>query len=225
MLRMFAWRICFELLNLKKLLIEDKTQVFYFAYGANLDKEVLKDRKISPLEEKEFVAENFELQFSHPGPYEGMGFASLIKKPGAKTYGKLYRLTQTDLKRLDYYELVPFLGRYKREEVRQNGLVFYIFTSGHPAQNLKPTKSYKDSILNGLKTIQGAPDSYIRHIESIEVLETCIPAKTLNFIFNSSKCNKPMVKILFQKLDQICVRLFINHIIDRSLTERFIRVD
>ena len=65
-------------------------KVRYFAFGAMLDSGVLKHRGVIPLEEKFCFLQDYELQFSHPGPWEGMGFASVERAEGKRVYGKLY---------------------------------------------------------------------------------------------------------------------------------------
>src|SRR5690606_36396078 len=104
MYRLALWRLGCEIVNLVRLVTHGKRTVQYFAFGANLDPQVLKARRISPLSEKPFVLKDHELSFCHPGPFEGMGFASIEPKGGNCVYGKLHELGIVDALRMDFYE-------------------------------------------------------------------------------------------------------------------------
>jgi len=181
--RIAAWRLGFELQNLKKLVSKSDGTVKYFAFGANLDPSVLKEtRRITPTNEKSFILKDYALSFSHPAAFEGMGFASIEKERGAMVYGKLYSLSLLDAVRLDYYELVPFLHRYKRVTVKQDGEVFFFYQSCDPRSNLKPTKKYLDYIVSGFKKSTDIPVNYTTELENTKTFfGPPQPAKDLGF--------------------------------------------
>ena len=86
MLRIVAWRLLFELKNMQTIFSKNEKTIKYFAFGANLDPNVLiNTRRIKPLDEKEFILKDYALRFSHPSAWDGEGFASIDKAPGEVT--------------------------------------------------------------------------------------------------------------------------------------------
>lgn len=219
-MKIFLWRLAFELKNLQRAVAPSKDTVQYFAFGGNLDPKVLLRRKIKPVAEKPIVLKDYQMRFTHPGAFEGMGFASIEPAPGKVTYGKLYTLTQTDADRMDYYELVPFLNRYKRVSVNQDGEEFFFYQSAVPRQGLKPTKKYVQMILDGFHKVDHVPESFLAELKSIETIDKLIPAKKLEFrVKNLDRWPASLVPFL-QKYDQTAIKLFIKYVKDRSLTGR-----
>jgi len=224
MIKIILWRLAFELKNLERVLSPSKRTVQYFAFGGNLDPKVLLKRKIKPLAEKACVLEDYEMRFTHPGAFEGMGFASIESAPGKKVYGKLYTLSQTDAARMDYYELVPLLNRYRRLTVDQGGESFFFYQSAVPRSGLRPTKKYVQMILDGFKLADRIPADFIKNLESIETIDKLVPAENLEFrVKNIDKWPAPLVPIL-KKYDQTAIKLFMKYFKDCSLTERWIHV-
>ena len=221
-----AWRLAFEFLNMKRAIFspnEVGETVQYFAFGGNLDPAVLKRRKIYPLDEKPFVLKDFALRFSHPTAFEGMGFASIEKVSGENVYGKLYRLSLVDASRMDYYELVPFLGRYKRVEVDQDGEKFYFYQSQDPRPGLKPSKTYLESIIKGFEKADHIPKSYLSKLKTLEATVPKEPAKNLNFLVKTHSWLPENINEVLRSMDRKAAQLFVKHIRDKSWTERYIR--
>ena len=96
-------------------------RVAYLAFGANLSESILRQRRIRPLASEYFTLRDFGLRFDHPAPYAGCGYASAEPAPGEKLYGCLYVLSGRDAARMDFYEVTPVIGRYRRTWVEQDG--------------------------------------------------------------------------------------------------------
>ena len=222
MIKIVLWRILFDIINLRKILFENKKTIKYFAFGANLDPACLRRRKINVLNEMPFTLRDYEMKFSHPGAFEGMGFSSIEHSSGKKVYGKLYTLSSTDARRLDYYELVPCLGRYRRVFICQDGEHFFCYQSCMPKEGLRPSANYLASIINGFKKAPHIPAEYRAEIEATSVLEILTPAKNLEFrVKNIDKWPRAIRPIL-HFYDKVAIKLFIKYIKDSSLTERWI---
>ncbi len=222
--RLMFWRLGFELKNIERIYHSNKETINYFAFGANLDPAVLLRRKIKPLSEKPFKLENFELQFTHPGAFEGMGFASIESAAGKTVYGKLYELSTLDAKRMDYYELVPVLNRYRRVLTTQQGQDFYFYQSCDPRSGLKPTKNYWNMIINGFEKASDIPPEFIEGLASTATLDKMIPAKDLNFLVNNIERWPDNIKTIMRSYDSTAIKIFLKYVKDKSLTEKMIHV-
>lgn len=224
MITSLSWRFFFELQNLKKIGIiqsESKNE-WYFAFGANLDPEILLKRKIRPLETVEFSLEDYGLKFSHPGPFKGMGFASIDPSPGSRVYGVLYKLTSLDARRMDYYELVPFLKRYRRQNHQQSGYSFFSYTSTSPREHLAPTPQYLNKILNGYGRLKNVPKEYLDNLAATKTLIKMIPADNLGIFFKTFPNGPKFLNQAIKWGDQKSVQFFVRYLRDKSLFERYI---
>ena len=83
---------------------QDDQRIYYFAFGANLSPEVLKQRHMAIYETIDHTLENADLRFTLSGFYKDHGFASADAAVGEKVYGKLYLISRRDVKRMDYFE-------------------------------------------------------------------------------------------------------------------------
>src|SRR5215218_3595522 len=79
----------------------------YFAYGSNLDREGMARRCPDSEPLARATLEGWQLTFQ--------GVADIRRRPGARTHGALWRISDRDLERLDSYEGYPSL--YGREKV------------------------------------------------------------------------------------------------------------
>ena len=113
MIRYLFWRLSFEACNVRRLFGHGTGRVQYLAFGANLSDTILRERKISPFEVKPFTLRNYGLRFDHPAPWVGCSYASAEPAPGENLYGYLYTLSERDAARMDYYEVVPIVRRYR----------------------------------------------------------------------------------------------------------------
>lgn len=223
MLKLLLWKCGFEIANLRRILHPARSTTsssYYFAFGANLDPQVLKKRKIVPLEEREFVLNNFEIKFDHPGAWQGMGYASAQAAPNKKIYGKLYRLDAIDAQRLDYFESVYFIKRYKKVFVTQESWYFYFYQSAMPRLGLRPNALYRQKIIDGLQHLQSVPTEYLEQMRHTPITESTAIATDLNFYF---KPHRWLPEKLRQYLDQKMLVFYAFYWREISLTERFIK--
>jgi gamma-glutamylcyclotransferase (GGCT)/AIG2-like uncharacterized protein YtfP len=193
--------------------------VFYFAFGANLDPEVLKGRKIVPLSAQDFSLRDYQLHFTQAGPYVGMGFASIVNSPGSTTYGKLYQLDQLDMHRMDYFEAVPFMHRHKKKFTEQDGQLLYFYQATNPVAGLSPSKEYLQKILTGLSTFKNIPSDYL------EKLRLTPTVATNHYADNHQMFLQPcgwLPEAWRCRLDQLLIRFYVNVLRRYSITERWI---
>ena len=132
-------------------------RVYYFAFGANLSPDILRLRRIGVYETFDYVLENAVLNFSQRGFYKHHGFASADASVGDCVYGKMYLIRQSDAKRMDYFEGVPFLKAHAKIVQQVQGKPFYFYRSQTPLNDLKPTQQYLNYLTNAYRNMDIVP--------------------------------------------------------------------
>ena len=160
--RFLAWRLCFEWANLQRSFGHGPDRVLYLGFGANLADTILRERRITPLRAEAFTLHDHGLRFDHPSAWENCSYASAEHAPGEKLHGTLYTLSGRDATRMDFYESVPFLGRYRRTWVEQDGNRLYYYETNRSTTGLLPTDEYLGYIRAGLAAHPGVDEEY-RH--------------------------------------------------------------
>lgn len=150
-----------------------RDDVWYFAYGANMDDNAFRVRRgIKACECRTGYVEGYRLRFNLEGRPKGKAApANLCPDPEAKVWGVLYRITRRDLMRLDATEGVPGRGyRHITVEVEdgQNRLVSAIAYIAQ-GKNIdgKPSLRYITLLRDGARA-HGLPETYIRFLEAVE---------------------------------------------------------
>ncbi len=174
MLRFLAWRLMFEACNCRRLLGHGSGRVQYLAFGANLCADIMRERRIEPLDARYFTLRDHGLRFDHPAARSGCGYASAEPATGESVYGILYTLSERDAARMDFYEMVPVVGRYRRTWVEQDGERLYFYQTNRSTPNLRPTVEYLGYIVDGLASHpQVEPD----YRERLSQLPTSTPGR------------------------------------------------
>lgn len=171
MIRYLVWRLLFEACNIIRLFGHGPDRVLYLAFGANLSNEILRQRRIKPFSVEPFTLRDHALRFDHPAPWEGCGYASAEPAVGESLHGFLYSLSLRDAARMDFYEVVPILKRYRRTYVEQDGLRLFFYQTNRSTPDLRPTDEYLEFITEGLESHPGASADYRSMIGSIETAE------------------------------------------------------
>ena len=171
MLRYLHWRLRFELCNLKRLLGTGERTVDYLAFGANLSDDILRERCMAPLAARPFTLRDHGLRFDHPAPWADCGYASAEPAPGESLYGYVYTLWERDAARMDFYEVVPVLGRYRRSVVEQDGETVFFYRTNRSTPRLRPTAEYLGYIVEGLQSHPDVAAEYLEWLRAIEPAE------------------------------------------------------
>jgi hypothetical protein len=114
MIKFLLWKLMFEYSNCIRILGPGRKQVYYFAFGANLSDAIMRERQIKPVSSRPFVLRGFGLRFDHPAAWKNGAYASAEPAPGERAYGFLYGMCERDARRMDFYEGVLILKRYRR---------------------------------------------------------------------------------------------------------------
>jgi hypothetical protein len=171
MFRYLLWRLRFEACNIRRLFGHGDERLLYLAFGANLSDAILRERRITPFAARPFTLREYGLRFDHPAPWAGCGYASAEPAPGESLHGYLYTLSGRDAARMDYYEVVPVLGRYRRTVVEQDGEEIFFYQTNRSAPGLKPSAEYLGYIVEGLKKHPEVGADYLAAIGAIETGE------------------------------------------------------
>ena len=172
MLRIICWKIGSEWAHLKRVFSpQPDKKIFYFAFGANLNREVLELRRIKVYDESDFILENAALRFPQPGFYREHGYASADPASGSMVYGKIYLILERDAKRLDYFECLPFICGHEKVFAEKHGTRFYYYRTTRIVSGLKPTQEYLDYILGAYAVMPIVPENYLKTLELTQVLE------------------------------------------------------
>jgi len=221
MLRYLLWRLRFEACNVKRLLGPGKRQIEYLAFGANLSDAILRERRIVPLAARPFTLRDYGLRFDHPAPWASCGYASAEPAPGESLHGFLYTLSERDAARMDFYEVVPVLQRYRRTLVEQDGLTLYFYQTNRSTPNLKPSAEYLGYIVQGLETHPDVSPDYLDAIRAIEPGEP--GALVATYHRAQSAFRNPWLVVIDDAWQRLSLRIFLALLYRFSLTDPFIR--
>jgi hypothetical protein len=176
LLRILLWKLGTEWAHLRRAIWPQRERkVYYFAFGANLCQEVLEQRRIRIFEAFDHVLDDAALCFTQPGFYRGHGYASADAAEGAVVYGRMYLILESDARRMDYFEGVPFLGAHDKVVCETGGLSFFYYRTTRIVAGLKPTREYLDYILDAYRQMPAVPGDYLDELASTEVLDCLLP--------------------------------------------------
>jgi len=176
LLRVILWKLGIEWAHLKRALWpRPGRKVYYFAFGANLCRGVLEQRRIRIYESFDYVLGDAELRFSQPGFYRDQGYASADPAAGGEVYGKMYLILEADALRMDYFEGVPFLDAHEKVFREIDGLHFFYYRTTRIVAGLRPTREYLDFIVDAYRAMPIVPEGCLRALLATEVLEQLRP--------------------------------------------------
>ena len=215
--RFLAWRLGFEWANLQRCFGHGPKRVRYLGFGANLADSILRERRITPLDAETFTLQDHGLRFDHPSPWENCSYASAEHAPGEKLHGTLYTLSGRDAARMDYYESVPCLRRYRRTWAEQDGTQLYYYQTNRSTCGLLPTDEYLGYIVTGLAS---HPDVDAEYRQWINHHPTASPGRLVTCYPSPHQSGRSRIADAYRRFT---LKLFLNVIRRVSLTEWMIR--
>lgn len=223
MLRVIFWKIGCELAHVKRALWPQvERKVYYFAFGANLCREVLEVRRIKVFDAFDFVLDDACLCFSQPGFYKDHGYASADASEGDVVYGRMYLILERDAERMDYFEGVPFFKVHEKVKQQADGFEFYFYRTTRVVEGLKPTREYLDYLIDAYQQMPAVPADYLAATRATEVLEIFEPLnETGVFVTDVNRWPAPFHPLLVL-YERICSKT-VEFVWHRSLLQWMIK--
>ena len=149
-----------------------REEVWYFAYGANMNDDAFRVRRgMQPLEWRVGRARTYRLRFNLDGrPIGKAAPANLCADPAGEAWGVLYRITRAALLQLDATEGVP--GRRYRhlwlDVEDQDGATVHAvtFIADGNERDGNPSLRYITLLRDGARA-HGLPEPYLRFLEEV----------------------------------------------------------
>jgi hypothetical protein len=220
-IRILLWRLTLEFLNFLKLLGVHGRDCFYFAYGANLNSEVMENRGMTVKASMVAKVPNFRLLFNHDVPFIGIGMASIESFPGSEVYGLVYTITKVDEWIMDCYEACLFFHRYRKATLTiENKKCFYYYTA-IPNPNLLPSAAYLTKIINGYKKMFEGDSPFIARLENHASLPEMIPRKPPKFLITNYDRGGVFLRSPLEAYDSWCVKVFVYFLFKPSIFKKW----
>jgi gamma-glutamylcyclotransferase len=139
----------------------------YFAYGANMDVETLKEREVDFKPVAIGKVRDVRLVFHVPGADE-TGKADIMDDRRSHVHGVIYDIPESNLAGLDVYEGIE-RGRYRRQQVivqtELGELPCAIYRGAKFRAGLKPSADYLARLVKGAQD-HGLPQHYLTFLQS-----------------------------------------------------------
>ena len=150
------------------------TTKYYFAFGSNMSRKRMSERKVLWESVERATLKGFRLTFNKTSERKGFGYATIQKSKLDTVEGLLYKCeSKEDALILDTFEHAPI--QYKRVEKqvltskgKRVNAFLYIATKFYQKKGLKPTVKYLDFLLEGEKYLSR---------EYVKKLKTFTPPK------------------------------------------------
>jgi hypothetical protein len=217
MIRIFLWRLIFESLSLLKLFGFKGRESHYFAFGGNLDPEVMKKRGMTVLASEPARLDGYILRFNHEVPFEGVGMASIEESGNSFVYGIIYSISKIDEWIMDCYESHIIFNRYRKGRLQINGKDCFFYFSGRRMEGLLPTKAYLSKLITGYKLILGEDSEFVKQLESSPAITEMVPKKPPRFLITNYEIFGKALRPVLEKYDSVCVRIFMYFIFRPSI--------
>ena len=149
------------------------SDVWYFAYGSNMDPHRKELRTGLIREAKTTRLPNYRFTFNKRGD-DGSGKANIVPDEKAKVWGVIFRCTKKTLDRLDKDEGAP--KHYRRQTVSvftdedvEYEAITYVAQDSKIQDGLKPTSDYLKHIIDGARhyKLHELDQDYITEIEKL----------------------------------------------------------
>ena len=143
----------------------------YFAYGANMDEETLKERNVSFKPVTTGKLRDVRLVFHVPGG-DKTGRADLMDDRRSHVHGVVYDVPESSLDGLDVYAEIE-RGRYRRQQMTvhtaQGELLCVVYRGAKFRSGLKPSADYLNRLIRGAQH-HGLPEHYQTFLQSHDTM-------------------------------------------------------
>jgi len=140
--------------------------MYYFAYGANMLREVIENRLGSVNDLGICVLDQYRIEFNKIGT-DGTGKGNIIKDRSLHVIGVAYELSQKQIEKLDGEE--RFYDRIKLNIMLNSNLMVaeaYIAQPHKVNDSLSPNETYLGKLING-SIEHNFPHTYIQKLQAV----------------------------------------------------------
>jgi hypothetical protein len=141
--------------------------MLYFAYGANMDVETLRERQVRFEVVTVGKLRDVRLVFHVPGA-DDTGRADLMDDRRSHVHGVVYDVPEASLEGLDVYQGIE-RGRYRRQQVTvqtdRGELLCAVYRGAKFRTGLKPSEDYLGRLIRGAQH-HGLPPHYLTFLQS-----------------------------------------------------------
>lgn len=136
--------------------------IHYFAYGSNMDLDVLQKLGVRVYHAEKGILEGWKLVFNViDHEISGAGFANIELDPIAQVEGVIYTIDEPSVAALDRYEDYPrdydkITLTIQTQQQQSRICLLYIGQPDRLSPNLIPTRPYLQTLLNGQRFLSPA---------------------------------------------------------------------
>jgi hypothetical protein len=223
LLRILLWKLGIEWAHLRRAFRPRwERKQYYFAFGANLCRDVLEQRRIRVFESFDYVLRDAALRFTQPGFYRDHGYASADAAEGSVVYGRMYLILESDARRMDYFEGVPYLDAHDKVSCEADGLPFFYYRTTRIVPGLKPTREYLDYLLDAYRQMPVVPADYVDKLAATEVLDCLRPIEETSLFVRDATRWPGLLARLPLAYERLCLKT-VEYLWHRSPIQRWIR--
>ena len=158
-----------KIISIEKRIVFMVDLLLYFAYGSNMYRKRLSDRIGFIDKWDNGTVLKKQLSFNKLGQ-DGSGKANLIDQEDEKAYGVIYQVNESDLIKLDRFE-VGYERKTLEVQSDNNGYLKAILYLANNLQDfISPNKEYMNHILRGAEE-NGLKQNYIDYLKSIPTID------------------------------------------------------
>ena len=147
-----------------------KDEVWYFAYGSNLDRKRFIKRVGGFKDVKRAILKGYRISFNSFHPGWGGGVADVVEEEGDEVDGVAYLIEGDKLNKLDRAVGVPnFYRRMRVKVITEEGEIeAYTYTTVRKRKFVAPTPSYLSLVIKGLRQ-QGWRDKEVEKVKEAAI--------------------------------------------------------
>ena len=158
-----------KIISIEKRIVFMVDLLLYFAYGSNMYRKRLSDRIGFIDKWDNGTVLKKQLSFNKLGQ-DGSGKANLIDQEDEKAYGVIYQVNESDLIKLDRFE-VGYERKTLEVQSDNNGYLKAILYLANNLQDfISPNKEYMNHIIRGAEE-NGLKQNYIDYLKSIPTID------------------------------------------------------
>ncbi|MBU44087.1 MAG: hypothetical protein CMN76_12770 [Spirochaetaceae bacterium] len=156
--------------------------MYYFAYGRNMNQEVMKKRNVWSQHRRAAILEGWQLKFNKRSSSRPLqGYANIEPEDQSYVPGVLYRVDEQGISSLDQYEGYPEHYERRTVQVKDNwgqyhDAICYVANPDHVTEGLLPTREYLADLEQGVEVLG---DKYFAHIQWIQSHPTVEDDRTM----------------------------------------------